>query len=482
MSRSLAIALTAMFGISVVVTGCQREASSPPTPIAPAAPATEAAVPADARAIAKDAYVYGFPMVDSYRIQHSYLVDTKGPEYKGGWNQIHSIARVFTPEDKAVQTPNSDTPYSFVGYDLRAEPLVFTVPKIDKNRYYSVQFIDLYTQNFAYLGSRTTGNNGTTVLLAGPDWNGETPTGIDQVIRSETQLGNIIYRTQLFGADDLENVKKVQAGYKVQPLSAFLGQPAPPAAPPIDFIKPLTAQQERTSPEFFEVLDFLLRYSPTVPSETDLMQRFGALGIGPDKTFDADKLSPATLQAVKDGMADAWKEHEEQKARLDRGEITSGDLFGNRDQLKNNYLNRMLAATSGIYGNTREEAIYPVLSLDSSGQPLTGANRYVVRFAPGQTPPVNAFWSLTMYEMPASLLVANPINRYLINSPMLPSLKRDADGGITLYVQNESPGKERESNWLPAPKGPFAMAMRLYWPKNEALDGSWKAPKAERVP
>jgi len=482
MSRSLVIALTAMFGLSVVVTGCQREASTPPPPNAPATPATQAVVPADARAIAKDAYVYGFPMVDSYRIQYSYLVDANDPEYKGGWNQVHSIARVFTPEDKAIQTPNSDTPYSFVGYDLRAEPLVFTVPKIDKNRYYSVQFIDLYTHNFAYLGSRTSGNNGTTVLLAGPDWNGETPKGIDQVIRSETQLGNIIYRTQLFGPDDLENVKKIQAGYKVQPLSAFLGQPAPPAAPPIDFVKPLTAQQERTSPEFFEVLDFLLRYSPTVPSETDLMQRFGTLGIGPDKTFDVDKLSPATLQAVKDGMADAWKEHDEQKGRLDRGEITSGDLFGTRDQLKNNYLNRMLAATAGIYGNTREEAVYPVLSLDSNGQPLSGANKYVVRFAPGQLPPVNAFWSLTMYEMPASLLVANPINRYLINSPMLPSLKRDADGGITLYVQNESPGKERESNWLPAPKGPFVMAMRLYWPKNEVLDGSWKAPKAELVP
>ena len=480
MTRSLAIAMTAMFGISVAMSGCQRN-PSPSETTAPAAPAAEAPVPADAQAIAKEAYVYGFPMVDSYRIQYSYLVDTKDPEYKGGWNQVHSIARVFTPDDKAVQTPNSDTPYSFLGYDLRAEPLVLTVPKIDKNRYYSVQFIDLYTQNFAYLGSRTSGNAGTTVLLAGPDWSGETPKGIDQVIRSETQLGNIIFRTQLFGPDDLENVKKVQAGYKVQPLSAFLGQPAPPAAPPIDFIKPLTAQQEHTSPEFFEILNFLLRYSPTVPSETALMQRFGTLGIGPDKTFDADKLSPATLQAVKDGMADAWKAHEEQKARLDRGEITSGDLFGNREQLKGNYLNRMLAATSGIYGNTREEAIYPVLSLDSNGQPLSGANKYVVRFAPGQLPPVNAFWSLTMYEMPASLLVANPIKRYLINSTMLSSLKRDADGGITLYVQNESPGKEREANWLPAPKGPFVMAMRLYWPKNEALDGTWKAPKAERV-
>jgi len=482
MSRGLAIAFIATVGVSALVSGCQRDAPPRGEASAPTPPAASAPIPANARAIAKEAYVYGFPMVDSYRIQHSYLVDTRNPEYKGVWNQVHSVARVFTPDDKAIQTPNSDTPYSFVGYDLRAEPLVFTVPKIEKNRYYSLQFIDLYTHNFAYVGSRATGNNGATVLLIGPDWKGETPKGIDKVIRSETQLGNVIYRTQLFGPDDLENVKKVQAGYKVQPLSAFLGQPAPPPVPPIEFIAPLTAEQERTSPEFFEVLNFLLRYSPTVPSETALMERFGTLGIGSPGTFDADKLPPETLQAMKDGMADAWKAHDEQKARLDRGEITSGDLFGTREYLKNNYLNRMLAATVGIYGNSREEAVYPVLSLDSNGQPLSGANRYVVRFAPGQLPPVNAFWSVTMYEMPASLLVANPINRYLINSPMLPMLKRDADGGVTIYVQHESPGKEREANWLPAPKGPFVMAMRLYWPKSEALDGSWKAPVVERAP
>jgi len=482
MNRVVAIAMMAALGASGWLAGCQRDAPSSREAAAPTPPSANAAVPADARTIAKEAYIYGFPMVDSHRIQYSYHVDSANPEYKGPWNELRNVARVFTPDDKAIQTPNSDTPYSFIGYDLRAEPLVFTVPKIDKGRYYSLQFIDLYTQNFAYVGSRTSGNDGTTVLLAGPDWNGEAPKGIDQVIRSETQLGNVIYRTQLFGPGDLGNVKKVQAGYKVEPLSSFLGQPAPPPAPPIDFIKPLTAQDERTSPEFFNVLNFLLRYSPTVPSETALMQRFGTLGIGPQGSFDVATLSPGTLQAIKDGMADAWKEHDEQKARLERGEITSGDLFGTREHLKNNYLNRMVAATSGIYGNSREEALYPPLAVDASGQRLDGANKYVVRFAPGQLPPVNAFWSLTMYEMPASQLVANPINRYLINSTMLPALRRDPDGGVTIRVQNASPGKEHEANWLPSPKGPFVMAMRLYWPKEEALDGSWKAPKAERVP
>jgi hypothetical protein len=156
-------------------------------------------------------------------------------------------------------------------------------------------------------------------------------------------------------------------------------------------------------------------------------------------------------------------------------------VFGTRAFLKNNYLYRMAAAVLGIYGNSEAEATYPVFRTDAAGKPLTGANRYTIRFAKGELPPVNAFWSATMYELPQSLLVANPINRYLINSPMLPELKKDADGGITLYIQNETPGKELESNWLPAPKGAFAVYMRLYWPKKVAMDGKWTPPKAEIV-
>ena len=200
---------------------------------------------AEARAIAKEAYVYGFPMVDSYRIQHAYFVDTKNPEYKAPWNQIINIPRVYTPDDTAIQTPNSDTPYSLVGMDLRAEPIVLTVPPIEKERYFSVQLIDAYTFNFDYIGSRTTGNDGGSFLVAGPGWKGETPKGVKKVFRSETEFVLAAYRTQLFNPDDLDNVKKIQAGYKAEPLSAFLGQPAPAAAPAIDFIKPLTPDEER---------------------------------------------------------------------------------------------------------------------------------------------------------------------------------------------------------------------------------------------
>ncbi|MBY5912840.1 cell envelope protein [Rhizobium leguminosarum bv. trifolii] len=441
-----------------------------------AAQAAEATA-AEVRAIAKEAYVYGFPMVDSYRIQHAYFVDTKNPEYKGPWNQIVNTPRVYTPADTAIQTPNSDTPYSWLGLDLRTEPMVLTVPPIEKDRYFSVQMIDAYTFNFAYLGSRATGNDGGSFLVAGPGWKGETPSGVKKVIRSETDFIWAAYRTQLFNPDDIDNVKKVQAGYKAEPLSVFLGQTAPAAAPAVDFIKTLTPEEEKTSPEFFNILNFILQYCPTDPSETELMARFAKIGVGAGKTIDFDKLSPEMKAAFEQGMADAWKELATlEKQKIDTGEVTSGDVFGTREYLKNNYLYRMAGAVLGIGGNSKQEAMYPVYAVDADGKKLDGANRYALRFAPGQLPPVNAFWSLTMYELPQSLLVANPINRYLLNSPMLPQFVKDADGGLTFYVQNESPGKDKEANWLPAPKGPFIAFMRLYWPKEEALEGKWKHP------
>ncbi|MCY1498714.1 hypothetical protein D9M68_327070 [compost metagenome] len=181
-------------------------------------------------------------------------------------------------------------------------------------------------------------------------------------------------------------------------------------------------------------------------------------------------------------MADAWADLEGLKKQIDAGTVTSGDLFGTREYLKNNYLYRMAAAVLGIYGNSKQEAMYPVYATDVEGQKLDGANRYTVHFAADKMPPVNAFWSLTMYDLPASLLVANPINRYLLNKPMLPQFVKDADGGYTFYVQNESPGKDKEPNWLPAPKGPFFVAMRLYWPKDEALNGMWKHPPMTKTP
>lgn len=433
--------------------------------------------PPRARELAKEAYIYGFPLVDGYRILHAYYVDKSNPEYKGAWNIVHNTARVYTHSDVAVQTPNSDTPYSMVGLDLRTEPIVLTVPPIEKNRYFSIQLIDAYTFNFDYIGSRLTGNGGGSFLIAGPDWKGPTPIGIREVLRCETQLALAVYRTQLFGPDDLENVKKIQGGYKAEPLSAFLGLNAPEPAPAIDFMEPLTPDTQKTSLDFFKVLNFVLRFCPTVGSERALMLRFARIGVGAGKTFDVSKLSPEIRDAIQAGVADAWAEYNKfKKEQVDTDKVTSGDMFGTRAYLKNNYLYRMSGAVIGIYGNSKQEAMYPFFSAGSDGKPLDGSKRYTVRFPPGNLPPARAFWSLTIYKLPESLLVENPINRYLVNSPMLPQFKQDADGGYTFYVQNQSPGTDKEANWLPAPKGPFLVVCRIYWPSEAAITGKWKQP------
>ena len=465
-----------------LLAGCTTDkaddsATSAPPPESPSAVSVE-----QTRAIAKEAYIYGFPMVDNYRVMYSYFVNKDDPEYKGGWNEIHNTAQVYTPQDKTIQTPNSDTPYSAVGADLRTEPLVLTVPPIEQDRYYSLQFVDLYTYNMAYVGSRTTGNGGGKYLLAGPNWRGVKPEGINEVITSDTDLAMVLYRTQLLGPSDIDQVKKIQAGYQVTPLSVYLNQPAPNPAPPIDFMPPLTRDQQKTSPQFFEILNFLLRFAATPPDEKDLRDRFATIGIGADGGFDADKLTPEMRGAIEGGMADAWAELDTlKKDKIDTGEVGAAQFFGTAEDLKGNYLYRMAGAAFGIYGNTAAEALYPSAGTDSSGAPLTGANNYTYRFGKDQLPPVNAFWSLTMYGLPESLLVENPMKRYLINSPMLPSLVPDPDGSYTIYIQNASPGIEKESNWLPAPKGPFQLVLRLYWPKPDALNGTWTAPKPEKT-
>jgi hypothetical protein len=433
------------------------------------------------REITKQAYIYGFPLVDNTRIQYAYFVDKQNPDYKAPWNTICNIPRVFTSEDKAVQTPNSDTPYSWIGLDLRSEPIVFMIPPIEKNRYWSLQLIDLYTHNFAYLGSRATGNNGGAFMVAGPGWKGEVPKGITKVIQCETDIALGIIRTQLFNPGDLKNVKAIQQKYVVKTLSGYLGKPAPTQAKAIDFLKPLTPQEQKKSLEFFNNLNFALQFCPVHPTEKDLRARFAKIGIQEGKVFDPASLSMEVKNAMEQGINDAWLEMDALKKKVIAGEVSSGDGFGTREFLKNNYLFRMSGAFLGIYGNSKEEAIYPSYYVDANGEKLNGKNRYILKFPAGQLPPANSFWSLTMYDQPASLLVANPLNRYLLNSTMLGQFKKDADGGLTFFIQADSPGKNKESNWLPSPKGDFALIMRLYWPKEAALDGSWKQPQVVKI-
>lgn len=431
------------------------------------------------RSIAQEAYVYGFPLVAEYLTMHAFSVDKKNPQYKGPFNSILNFARVFTPDDKSFVTPNSDTPYTFLGLDLRAEPVVITVPPIEKNRYFVFQMLDLYTFNFDYIGTRATGNDGGHFMVAGPGWRGQTPRRITKVIQAETRLVSVVGRTQLFNSADLDAVKKIQAQYQVQTLSAFLGVAPPPAVPTPAWVKPVPPDGMKTSLELFNVLNFVLQFCPAPESEKALRARFAQIGIVPGKTFDPASLPPDVRAAFQAGMSQGQKSIDARRAATNG---KSDDLFGTREFLKNDWVARATGAQMGIGANSREEALYPILEKDSSGQLLDGSGaKYILHFAKGALPPVNAFWSLTMYNLPQQLLVENPINRYLINSSMLPNLMLDADGGLTIHIQADAPGDDKQANWLPSPKGPFMMALRFYYPKPALLQGEWKSPVVERV-
>lgn len=315
--------------------------------------------------------------------------------------------------------------------------------------------------------------------MAGPSWKGAAPKGIKQVMKSETEFVSVVGRTQLLNPADLENVKAVQAGYKVQPLSAFLGKPAPASAPAVAWPRPLPPAEQKKSLGFFDVLSFVLQFCPVHPSEKALRGRFAKIGVAPGQPFAAEALSPELKAALVEGMADGQKEID---ARREKADGNFNDYFGTRAFMKNDYVARAVGSQAGIGANSKEEALYPIYQKDADGAPLDGSKaRYTLRFAKGQLPPVKAFWSLTMYDLPSQLLVKNSINRYLINAPMLPNLKLDAEGGVTIYIQSDSPGKDAEANWLPAPKGPFMATMRYYLPKPELIRGAWKSPKIERV-
>ncbi len=444
-----------------------------------------------AQAIAQEAYIYGFPMVMNYKTLYNYAIDTRSPDYKGPFNQLSCVARLFTPEDKAVVTPNADTPYCMFWMDLRAEPLVLSVPEIEPERYYSFQLIDLYTHNFAYVGTLTTGNKAGKYLLAGPDWQGETPDGIDAVFRSETDFIFNVTRTQLFGPDDLERVVEIQNSYGLQPLSAFLGT-APPAVPsPIDF--PEWVEGVQFDQRFFGYFTFILSLLGTPPeSEQPLWERFARIGLGSQTDFDLTAQPPEIQAALQAGAQTGFAAIENFIKQNVGDPLTSAKIFGTREFLdksaqanygqENSYLLRAAAAHQGLYGNSGAEAIYPTYLVDADGQPCDAStHRYTLTFAKGTLPPVKAFWSLTMYDGKTQLFIENPLDRYLLNSTTLDQFKWEADGSLVLHIAKACPDEAYKPNWLPAPDGPFYIVMRLYGPETGALSGEWQPPQLQPV-
>ena len=439
----------------------------------------------EAEQIAEEAFIYGLPLVMNYAVFHEYFVDASGPQYKAPPNQLYNTARVYTPQDTTIVTPNSDTPYSFVAMDLRAEPFVVCNPELEKGRYFSVQLVDMYTFNYGYLGSRTTGNGAGCHMIAGPSWNGEKPEGITKLFRSETDFSFAIIRTQLFDAADLDNVKKIQAGYRALTLSKFQNKPAPPAAPAIAWPK-IDKKSADAGP--FAYLNFVLTLCPPTGSaavEVPMRARFAKIGVRAGKPLPASDLTPEQKAALEAGVKSGLEKIKQTVATVGKDEngwrvATKG--FGDRQTYAGDFTLRAAAAMAGIYGNDAVEALYPILATASDGQkPDTSTNRYTLTFPAGQLPPANAFWSITMYDAKTQLLIENPINRYLINSPMLPDLKKNPDGSLTIHIQKDSPGPDEESNWLPAPAGPIFVVMRLYGPKEAALKGSWQPPAVQRA-
>jgi|1048.fasta_scaffold04174_2 hypothetical protein len=427
--------------------------------------------PAEARAIAKEAWLYAYAPLQGYQTLWNQTQNKAFPGYVGGFNQFRHYARSATPADTDIVTPNNDTPYSWAWLDLRAEPIVLTLPAVPAPRYYVNQWFDLYTHNFAYTGVRSTGRQAGTYLLAGPRWNGTVPKSITGVFRAETDFVGTLTRTQLNGPADIPALQALQAQYTLTPLSRFTGTAAPAAAPAVAW--PVWDANKAEGIGFISYLNALLPFMPTVPSERQMMVRFARIGIGPGVPFDPAQLDPSIRAAMEDGVASAAQEL---KAKA-LTQTSSQGFFGTRQELGPDYLTfRAMGAMLGIYGNSSEEAFYASQQTGPDGKVLEGRKRWVMRFEPSQLPPVTEFWSITMYKLPERLLVENPLNRYSIGD-RTPGLKLGGDGSLEIYIQNENPGPDKASNWLPAPAGPFFFVARLYGPKSSVLKGTWKLPQ-----
>jgi hypothetical protein len=425
----------------------------------------------DAKAIAADAYLYTYALLFNYKTLFQQTMDPSFPGYIGGFNRYRHYSRGFTPADKDIVTPSNDTPYSWAWLDLRAEPMIVSVPAAG-DRYYVLQWFDLYTHNFAYIGSRATGNEAGDYLFAGPGWSGEVPKGIKQVFHSETQFIGTLTRTSWTGPEDRDGLVAMQRQYRIRALSEYTGGRPPEPAPTYQF--PAWDEARANSIGFIDYLNFILRFSPAVPSEAEMLNRFAKIGIGAGRAFDPATLGPQIRQAIEDGVKEGNDRLQATIART----TSSVNLFGTREFLGEDYImERAVGAAMGIYGNSKEEAYYTAYALDADKKPLDGSKNYVLHFSKAQVPPVKFFWSMTMYNLPQRLLVDNAINRYAIGS-RTPGLKTNPDGSVDIYLQSKSPGTDKESNWLPSPStGAYYVILRMYGPQGALLNGSWIAPQ-----
>jgi hypothetical protein len=432
-----------------------------------------------AHAIAVNAYVYFYPLIlmDLTRKQMTNLDEKEFG--KGPMNKFVNVPAYPPADFKAVVRSNFDTLYSSAWLDLSSEPLVVSAPDTG-GRFYLLPMIDMWTDVFASPGSRTTGTKAGDFLITPPGWSGTVPAGLTQ-IASPTSYVWVIGRTRTDGPPDYDAVHKVQAGYTITPLSGW-GKAAKPVTvntdPSVDMKTPPMVQADTMATgAYFAYAAELLKIHPPHITDQPILAQMKTIGIEPGKSFDLSKLDPAVQKGLEGVPADAqalmkWKIPT--LARVVNYWSMNTDTMG---VYGNYYLKRAIVAQVGLGANVPEDAIYPLNLGDSEGKPLDGANRYTIHFDKGATPPVGAFWSLTLYDM-AGFQVGNALNRFAVSSWM--PFVHNADGSLDLYFQSDSPGKDKEANWLPAPKGPFNLTMRLYAPESDALTGKWNPPPIRR--
>jgi hypothetical protein len=432
----------------------------------------------EAQSIAVDAYVYFYPLLSMDVSRKQFTNGTS--DFKSPMNTFMNVPAYPPADFKGVVRSNFDTLYSASWLDMTKEPVVISAPDTD-GRYYLLPMLDMWTDVFASPGWRTTGTKAGNFLVTPPGWNGTVPDGMTR-INAPTPYVWLIGRTKTDGPPDYDAVRKIQAGYKVTLLSEFGKAPKPvefKPDPSIDMKTPPKVQVDTMAAgKYFAYAAELLKQHPPHITDEPILARMKKIGIEVGKSFDISKLDPAVQKALESApqvgqKLMVWKLPT--LARVVNGWSMNTDTVG---VYGNYYLKRAILSQQGLGANVVEDAIYPLNLGDETGRPLDGANKYTITFEKGAAPPVDAFWSITLYDQ-EGFQVGNVLNRFAVSSWM--PFKYNADGSLDLYFQNESPGKDMEANWLPAPKGPFNLTMRLYAPKSEALTGRWNPPAVTKV-
>lgn len=432
--------------------------------------------PDEARAIAEDAYVYGYPLV-TMEMTRRVLTNTAVPEgMRAPMGQFALLREYPTAADRQVTAPNADTLYSIAFIDLAKEPYVFGIPD-SGDRYYLMPMLDGWTEVFQVPGQRTTGNGAQTYAITGPGWTGTLPAGLTEY-KSPTNLVWILGRIYCTGTpEDYAAVHALQDQLLLVPLSAY-GRPytAPQGRvdPSIDMRTPTREQVNRMDTAgYFTLLASLMKDNPPTAADAPMVARMAKIGLVPGQTFDPKQMGPAVADALRDVPRTGVEKivtHFKQAGTAENGWVFSL----NTGQYGTDYLQRATITYFGLGANRPEDAVYPTSDVDGKGTPYDGGkNNYVMHFPAGQTPPANGFWSLTMYDADY-FFYDNPLNKYTV-SPRN-DLKYNADGSLDLYIQHASPGKDREANWLPAPADRFVLMLRMYWPKDAVLTGAWTVP------